>query len=137
MIGTPREITSWSRRQPRVTSCSRSGDVGGIELPLVERTFDEQRWEVVGDDVLRERRVAANVALRRGVEHFGVEHADDVAEVEIAIGELGHVVAADVAEIAFVAFGHGVVESLGLESRASRRIQCRLSEVRDGFGSRL
>ena len=50
--------------------------------------------------------IAADVSLGRRVQHFGVEHADDVAQVQIAIGELGHILAADVAEIAFVAFGH-------------------------------
>ena len=44
---------------------------------------------------------------RRRVQHLGIEHADDVAQIEIAVGELCDVAAADVAEIAFVAFGHG------------------------------
>jgi hypothetical protein len=45
------------------------------------------------------------------VEHFGIELTDHVAKVEIAISELGHVLAANVAEITFVAFGHGRVRS--------------------------
>ena len=60
----------------------------------------------------------ASVGLQRmcrsrgRVQHLGVEHADDVAQVQIAIGELGHVLAAHVAEIAFVAFGHGEASEL-------------------------
>ena len=107
MIGMPSAATSLSRCQPRVRSAFALADEGRIELPLVERAFDDDRLEVVGDDVLRERRVAADVALAGRVQHFGIEHADDVAQVEIAIGELGHILAAHVAEIAFVAFGHG------------------------------
>jgi len=84
-----------------------TADEGGVELALVERAVDDDRFEVVGDDVLRERRVAADVSLFGCVEDLRVEEADHVAEVEIAIGELGHVLAADIAEIAFVAFGHG------------------------------
>jgi hypothetical protein len=89
-------------------------DEGGVELAFVEGPFDGDRCEVVRDDVLRERGIAADVALFGGVEHFGVEEADDVTQVEIAIGELGHVLAAYVAEVAFVAFGHS---SRGARSR--------------------
>jgi hypothetical protein len=79
-----------------------------VERAFVEGAGDGDRWlEVVGRDVLGQRGVAADVAFLSGVEHLGIELADDVAEVEIAIGKLGHVLAADVAEIAFVAFGHG------------------------------
>jgi hypothetical protein len=81
-------------------------DEGGVELALVEWAVDDHRLEVVSDDVLRERRVAADVALFGRVEDFGIEQADHIAQIQIAIGELGHVLAADVAEIAFVAFGH-------------------------------
>ena len=83
------------------------GDVGWIELPLVKWTFDADRFEFVGHDVLSERWVAADVSLAGGVEHLGIEHADDVAKVQIAIGELGYILAADNAEIAFFALGHG------------------------------
>jgi hypothetical protein len=46
------------------------------------------------------------VALRRGVEHLRVERPDNVAEIKVTVGQLGNVLAADFAEITFVALGH-------------------------------
>ena len=89
-------------------------DVTGIESALVERTFHDNGREVIGHDVLSERRIAADVALGRRVEHFGVENADDKSQVEIAIGKVGHVLAAHVAQITFVAFGHVLAVSYRL-----------------------
>ncbi len=107
MIGTP-EAGDFLEPLPAASeSRSRSDTYADVELPFVERAFDDDRLEVVGDDVLGERRIAADVPLGRRVQHLGVEHADDVAQVEIAIGELGHILAAHVAQITFVAFGHG------------------------------
>ena len=108
MIGTPSETTSLSRRQPRVTSASRSRTNAGSSWRLSNGPSTTTTGaKSSADDVLRERRIAADVPLGGRVQHLGIEHADDVAQVEIAIGELGDVLAADVAEIAFVAFGHG------------------------------
>ena len=81
-------------------------DIARIELPFVEGAFDHDRLEIVGDDELREHRVAADVALAGRVQRFGIELADHVAQIEIAIGEVFHVAAANVAEIAFFALGH-------------------------------
>ncbi len=97
-----------------------------VELPLVERAFDDDRLEVIGDDVLGKRWIAADVALAGRVEHLGVEHADDVAQVQIAIGDFGHVLAANIAEITFFAFGHWEVESLGSRVKSQSIPTCLL-----------
>ena len=108
MIGMPRPATSLSRCQPRVTRRFLVADERRIELALVERAVDDD-----GGSKSSATMYWASVGLQRmwrsagRVEHFGIEQADHVAKVEIAIGELGHVLAAHVAEIAFVAFGHG------------------------------
>jgi hypothetical protein len=41
-----------------------------------------------------------------GVQHLGIKHADNVPQVEIALGQFGHVLTADFAQVAFIAFGH-------------------------------
>lgn len=81
-------------------------DVLGIKRAFIERAFQSFRFKIIGHDVLRQRRVAADVALGRGVEHFGIKLADNVAEIEVALGQRGDVFAANFAEITFVAFGH-------------------------------
>ncbi len=88
-------------------------DIRGVERPFVEGAFDKDGLEIFGDDVLRERGVAEDVAFGGGVQDFGVEQSDDVAQVEIAVGERCDVFAADFAEVAFVAFGHSE-EALGV-----------------------
>jgi len=92
-------------------------NVGPVECAFVEWAFDDHRLKIVGDDVLGERSVAADVTLGAGMQNFGVEHADDVSQVEIAVGQIGDIMAADFAEITFVAFRHG---ELRVESQESR-----------------
>ena len=64
------------------------------------------RRKRVVDDELRQHRIAADVPLARRVQHLRVELPDHVAQIQIAIDQVGHVAAADVAQIAFVALGH-------------------------------
>ena len=87
IIGMSSVATSLSRRQPRVSSSSCCWTNARSSCRLSNGPFDETRLEIVGDDVLSQLGVAANVALGRRVEHFGVEHSDDVTQVQIAIGE--------------------------------------------------
>ena len=70
-------------------------------------SFDDDRLAELGiDDELRDRRITANVALGRCVKHLRIEFADNVAQVEIAVDDLGDVEPAHFAEISLVAFGH-------------------------------
>jgi hypothetical protein len=80
-------------------------------LPLVEGAFDDDRLEIVGDDELRKHRVAADVALAGRMQRFRIELPNHVTQIEIAIGEILHVAAADIAEIAFFALGQSYSSS--------------------------
>src|SRR5664279_3383649 len=82
-------------------------NVRRIEHSLVERAFDHDRRKIVVHNKLRESRIAADVSLWRRVERLGINHADHVAQIEIALGDLRHVGAADVAHVSFITFGHG------------------------------
>jgi hypothetical protein len=80
--------------------------IGRVEKALVEASSDEDGLKVGIDDELSEGGVAADVAFASGVERFGIDLADDVAEVEIALPDVLDICAAKVAEIALFAAGH-------------------------------
>ncbi len=54
-------------------------------------------------EVVVERGVAGDVPFVRGVQRFGIDHAQDIAQVEVALPDVFHIFAADFAEIAFFA----------------------------------
>jgi hypothetical protein len=95
-------------------------DKGRIEPALVKRSFDNHRREVVGDDVLSERRIATDVPFFGCVKHLGIQQADHVTQVKIAVRKLGHILATHVAQITFVALGHGRNEGRGIRSERFR-----------------
>lgn len=78
-----------------------------VESPFIEVPFHDDRREVGIDDELRHRGVAANVSLASRVQRLWIEHADHIAEVEIAVGDRFHITAADVTKVAFFTTRHG------------------------------
>ena len=82
-------------------------DEGVVERAPIEGAFDRNRLEVVGHNKLRECWIAADMPLGLRMQHLGIEHPDDVAQIEIAIGNRSDVFAANLTEIAFVTFSHG------------------------------
>ena len=82
-------------------------DVCRIELAFVKGAFNDDRLEVVFDDELGEGGIAADVPLAGRVERFGIDLADDVAQVEIAVPDVLDVAATDVAQVTFFAASHG------------------------------
>ena len=81
--------------------------VGCIELALVEVAFDDDRRKRSIDDELRERGIAADVSLWRGVQRFGFDLAEDKTQVQVAVGHVFDIATTDATEITFVALGHG------------------------------
>ena len=77
----------------------------------------------VVDDELAEGRVAADVAFCSCVQRLWVDHTDDIAEIQIAVGDRGDVLAAVFAEISFIAFGHDGSLATGCEG-VTRRCAC-------------
>src|SRR5207302_9610026 len=63
------------------------GDPGGVERFLGKRALAVYRLESRIDDVLRQRRVAADVALRRDGQPSRVDLAEDVTQVEVGLGD--------------------------------------------------
>src|SRR5438128_165650 len=80
-------------------------DVSRIELAFIKRTFDGDGLKFRIDDKLGQRRIAADVALARRMQRFGIDLANDVAEVEIAVPDVLDVAAADIAEVTFFTLG--------------------------------
>jgi hypothetical protein len=89
-------------RNPRLLAL----DEGGVELRLRKRAVDMDRLETLDNDELCQCRITPNVPLRKNVEPFGVNLPQDIAEVKVGIGELGHVTAADIAQVSLLADGH-------------------------------
>ena len=83
------------------------GDERRVEEHFVERTVALHRVEPVGDDVLGEAGVAADVPFGEAVEGFERDFAEDVAEVEVGFADVLDVAAANFAPVAFVALRHG------------------------------
>ena len=69
---------------------------------------DQQMLKSVGDNELCQSWIAAQVAVGSRVKHFRFNPAEHIAQVEIAVDHLGHVAAADGAEIPLIAFGHSL-----------------------------
>jgi len=82
-------------------------NMGRVELPLVERTFDDHGLKIQIDNELSERWITADVAFSRGMERLGIDLANDIAQVQIAIPDILDVTAANFTEIAFFATSHG------------------------------
>ena len=95
-------------------------DMRHVELPLVERPFNRHRIEIRIDNELGQRWIAADVALAGGVKRLGIDLANDIAQVEIAIPDVFDIAAADVAQIAFFAAGHGDSRPLSYASKGAR-----------------
>ncbi len=82
-------------------------DEVGVERRLVEEPPRDDRLEALGHDELGQDRVATDVPLGRQMQGFRGDLAQDVPQVEVGFGQVGDVAAADVAEIALLADGHG------------------------------
>src|SRR6266545_3870193 len=82
------------------------GDECGIEKLLGEDAVATDRWKGWIDDVLGVGRVAADVPLAHGRQGQGRDLAEDVAEVEVGVGDDLDILTADVAEIALFAADH-------------------------------
>ncbi len=100
-------ISPEPQEAPRHASFLR-GDVLRIKLRLRERPLDGDGHEVVGYDELGQRRVAANVPLRRDVQGLRVHLAEDISEVEVGLDDPLDLLAAKHAEITLVAAGHRI-----------------------------
>ena len=81
-------------------------DESRVELTLIEGAFFYHGRKIVGHNELGQGSVAADVAFLLGMQHFGIEHAHDVTQVEIAVVNFGHVLATDIAQVTLVALGH-------------------------------
>lgn len=106
-----RRVASFQVQQPAPTAGHQRFlivDEIGIETPFIEWPFDDDGNESLIDNVLRERRIAANVTVLGRVQYFRIEQANHVSQVKIAVGKLGNVFAAHFAQITFVALGHEV-----------------------------
>ena len=85
-------------------------DRGGIEASFVEGAFNLDRIEARVNDELGLHRIAADVPLGMPDEGPRFDQADDEAQIEIAVGDVGDFFAADRAEIALFAACHaGIV----------------------------
>ena len=73
--------------------------------------------------------IAADVAFAERVQRFGIDFADHVAQIQIAIGDFAHVAAAHVAEIAFFTFGH---EDKGGRRKAEGEAESLFSGLENG-----
>src|SRR5687767_3471005 len=71
-------------------------DEGGIELALVEIATGGDRLKIGVGDELSERGIAADVALASRMKRLGIDLADHVAEIEIALPDVLDIAAADV-----------------------------------------
>ncbi len=83
-----------------------SADVVLVEVVLREWSVDNNRFEPFGDNELRLHGVAADMSLGRRQQCAGVDLADDVPQVQIAVGNLFDFVAADFTEITLLAACH-------------------------------
>ena len=81
-------------------------DEAGIEMLLAKIVVEMDRGKFGIDDELAERGVAGDVPLVRGVQSFGIDHAKDISQVQIALPDVLDIFAADFAEVAFFAM-HG------------------------------
>ena len=77
-----------------------------IEVGFGKFAFHRDRLEIVGNDELGQYRVASNVAFGCDVKEFRIQHPDDVTQVKIRDEDILDVLAADRADITFVALRH-------------------------------
>jgi hypothetical protein len=91
-----------------------------VEVLLAERAFAAHRLEARRDDELRRRRVAADVPFPCGHELIRRHLAEDVAQIEVGVGHFLDLLAANVAEIALLAFRHDTSEVCQLSRNRQR-----------------
>ena len=87
---------------------------GDIEFPFVKEPITANELKLVVDDELAECWVAADMAFPRRMECLGIDHTDHVAQIQIAVCNGGHVLAAHFTNVSLVAFGHD--DSLAAQS---------------------
>ena len=95
------QATPAARHQVRLLSY-----VIAIELRFAKRPGEFHGFKLGVVDELGEKGIAANVALRRGEQRFAINLPNDIAQIEITLGDTRHILAADFAEVSFVAFRH-------------------------------
>src|SRR5262249_36003307 len=98
-----RQIQAGDFLEPPPAACDERlslAHVRWIEPAFVEFAFDFDWRKVVVDDELREHWITADVPLTERVERFGIDLADHIAQIELAVGDFRDISAADFAEIA-------------------------------------
>ncbi|MDB5345712.1 MAG: hypothetical protein JWP89_4089 [Schlesneria sp.] len=83
---------------------------------LIKRTFDDDRFEFRIDNELCEHGVAPQVPLGSSHQVSGLHLADDVPQIEIAVGDVFNFITADFAHVTLIAFRH-VVTAVVCEGR--------------------
>src|SRR5204863_742541 len=78
----------------------------GVKRFLGERAVAGHRLEGRIDDVLRQRRVAADVALSRDGQPSRAHFAEDVTQVEVGFGDALELRGAHLAQVALLALRH-------------------------------
>ncbi len=82
------------------------GDESRVQLVLRERALHGDSLEFGVVDELAQRRVAAQVTFGALMKGFGINLAEQVAEVKVAIGDIFHLETADLAQVTLLAMGH-------------------------------
>ena len=82
------------------------GDEFRVKEPLIERAIANQRLEIRVNDILRQGRVAANMAFGDLMERKDGNFTQDVTKVEVRFGDRLDILAAHFAQIPLIAPGH-------------------------------
>lgn len=81
-------------------------DKQGIHLIASEIAFDCDASECIVLDELSQHRIATQVTLGAGVQHLGIEFANDETQVKIAVDDRRDIFAADLTPISLIALCH-------------------------------
>jgi NAD(P)-dependent dehydrogenase (short-subunit alcohol dehydrogenase family) len=106
-------------------------DVAGVQGSLIERALTVNCRKAPVHDVLRQRRIAADVALGPEVQGFERNFAEHKAQVKVGIDDGFDIATADGAAVAFVAACHAEYRS-GVNALQTFRLDGRTALVTGG-----